>query len=419
MSKHNSSKSNSRKKRFIVLGLLTGYLLGLIVGCFIIWAIPFFKNKEDLLEISTNKGNEILSAGKIDEVMIYGMEHWMFNEHGQIISYQTAFLHHSQQDEIQTFYQQVLDEGEIFTPYFFLLDNREEDPIKVFGIVVGTVVESPSGLRFASILLRDLPDLDSTMLTYMALYTILYLVGVLFTVITIKKERELNRMRRDLIANVSHELKTPITSIRAMTEVLHDGMLKDQESKHNFSAKIIEETDRLEQLVLDILELSKLQSNRAEFNKAIIYADGLFPPIIDRYMMLCGDLGINLDTSGLNLNAKLHTDSEKVIILISTLLDNAVKFTGSGGTIWVSSQVTSKTFTLCIRDNGPGISSEDVPRIFDRFYKADIAHNTKGSGLGLAIADEIAKGLGEKLWVESTFGVGTAFYFTINIKSGG
>ena len=98
---------------------------------------------------------------------------------------------------------------------------------------------------------------------------------------------------------------------------------------------------------------------------------------------------------------------------MNILLDNAVKFTGKGGTIWISNQIGPKYVTFCIRDNGPGIRSDEVDRIFDRFYKADTAHNSSGSGLGLAIADEIATGLGEKLWVESTFGVGSAFYFTI------
>ena len=105
---------------------------------------------------------------------------------------------------------------------------------------------------------------------------------------------------------------------------------------------------------------------------------------------------------------------DKTVTLMNTLLDNAVKFTGSGGRIWISNQVGSKCVTFCIRDNGPGIRSEDVNRIFDRFYKADTAHNSSGSGLGLAIADEIARGLNEKLWVESEYGKGAAFYFTIS-----
>lgn len=416
MSKHNSNHSSPRRKQLVILALVAAYFLCVVFGVFLIWAISSFKNREDLLEISVNKGNQVLSAGQIDEVMIYGMEHWLLNEEGRLVSHQAAFLHSSQEQEIRELYSKVLDKEELFIPHFFLLDNREEDPIRVFGLVAGTVVESSGGHRFASILLRDLPDLDTTMITYVALFSIVYLVGVLFTVFTVRKERELNRMRRDLIANVSHELKTPITSIRAMTEVLHDGMLKDQQAKHEFSAKIIKETDRLEQLVLDILELSKLQSNRAEFHKIPVYADGLFPPFIDRYMMLCGDLGITLDTSGMVLTGYLYTDIEKIGVLISTLLDNAVKFTGSGGTIWVSSQLSAKAMTVCIRDNGPGIASEDVPHIFDRFYKADTAHNSNGSGLGLAIAAEIAKGLGEQLWVESQLGKGTAFYFTVSCK---
>ena len=409
-------KSTPRKKRLVIIGLVAGYLFCVLFGSYLIWAISFYKNRSDLLEISVNKGNQVLSAGRIDEVMVYGMEHILLNESGRLISHQTAFLHNSQVQEICALYSDVLKQSELFAPHFFLLDNRENDPIRVFGIVVGTVVEGPGGHRFASILLRDLPDLDTTMTTFVALFSFVYLIGVLFTVLTIRKERELNRMRRDLIANVSHELKTPITSIRAMTEVLHDGILKDHAARHDFCAKIIKEADRLEQLVLDILELSKLQSNRAEFNKTAVYADGLIPPIIDRYMMLCGDLGIHLDTSGLKLKEapRLHTDIEKIITLIETLMDNAVKFTGKGGTIWVSNQINAKYTTFCIRDNGPGIRAEDTPRVFERFYKADTAHNSSGSGLGLAIAEEIAKGLGEKLWLESEYGKGTSFYFTIS-----
>lgn len=415
MSKKGKS-GNTHRKRFIITILLIGYLCGILVGCFTIWLIPVTKNKADLLEIAHDKGQEVLSAGLMDKVMIFGMEHYFYAADGFIISHESAFLHDSQQDYINSFVPRALEEGELFLPTFFLLDNRDEDPRYIFGLVAAVSMTGPGGDQFVSVLLRDLTDLDTTMITYIALFTILYLVGVLFTVITIRKERELNRMRRDLIANVSHELKTPITSIRAMTEVLYDGMLKDQEAKQRFSAKIIEETDRLERLVLDILELSKLQSNRAEFNKITIYADGLIPPVMDRYMMLCGDLGIRLNTSGLNLKEvpPLHTDMEKIITLIETLMDNAVKFTGKGGTIWVSNQIYPKYTTFCIRDNGPGIRAEDVPRVFERFYKADIAHNSSGSGLGLAIADEIARGLGEKLWLESEFGKGTSFYFTIS-----
>lgn len=418
----NSKKSYNtarKKKRTIAAFLAAGYLAGVILGCFVVWLIPYVQYYTDLPDIAVDKGEQLLSAGQMDDVMLYGMEQWFFDESGRTINHESSFLHTSQWREIRDYVPDVLEKGHLFRPTFFRLDNRGEDPQWIFGIICGQVVESSSGRQFVSILLRDQTNLHTTMLTYAALYSILYFVGCFFVYITIKKERELFRMRRDLIANVSHELKTPITAIRAMAETLHDGMVKDENTKRSYSGKIIEESDKLEQLVLDILELSRLQSNRTEFKKAPIYADGLVPPVIDRYMMLCGDLGITLDTSGLTLTGMppLHTDSEKAITLIEILMDNAVKFTGQGGTIWVSNQIHSKHTTFCIRDNGPGIRAEDVPRIFERFYKADVAHNSSGSGLGLAIAEEIARGLEEKLWVKSEYGSGAAFFFTINFSN--
>ena len=403
-------------KRSTIFAVVAVYLLCVIFGCFIIWVIPFAKNRSDLLEIAEDKGKEVLSAGIMEEVMIFGMDYALYSENGFQLYKVNNFLYKSQWEYISDCSKEVFEKGQIFTPAMLLLDNRDDEPRRIFGVVVGVVVESSSGKQFASVLIRDFSDLDTSMTIYVAIFSLLYVVGLVFMLHTLRKERELNRMRRDLIANVSHELKTPITAIRAMAEVLHDGMAKDEKSRREYSGKIMEESDRLEQLVLDILELSRLQSKRAEFRKVRIHADGLIPPVVDRYMMLCGDLDITLDVSGLRIAEvpPLYTDIEKIITLMNTLLDNAVKFTGKGGCIWISSQIGPKYTTFCIRDNGPGIRSEDVNRVFDRFYKADIAHNSGGSGLGLAIADEIAKGLGEKLWVESKYGVGSSFYFTIS-----
>ena len=414
MSKAVSNSHPSRRKAALVIAAV--YLISVILGCLIIWIIPFTKNRSDLLELAELKGQEILSAGMIDEVMIFGMDYALYSETGFQLYRINNFLYESQWNYISDCAAKVFSEGQIFTPAMLLLDNRDEEPRYIFGVIVGVLVESSGGKSFASILIRDFADLDTTMIIYIAIFTFLYAIGLAFMSRTLRKERELNRMRRDLIANVSHELKTPITAIRAMAEVLHDGMAKDEKTRRAYSGKIMEESDRLEQLVLDILELSRLQSKREKFEKRRVHADGILPPVVDRYMMLCGDLGITLDVSQLHLAdiPPLHTDIEKIATLMGILLDNAVKFTGKGGHIWISNQIGPKYTTFCIRDDGPGIQSEDVQRIFDRFYKADTAHNSNGSGLGLAIADEIAKGLGERLWVESKFGEGSAFYFTIS-----
>lgn len=403
------------KKKTAVLVLLAIYLLGVLLGCFIIWAFPVYRNKAYLLSLAQEKGEQILSAGLKEPPMLFGMEHLLFNESGNLISAENQFLNASQRGMVRECLPELFEKGILFKPTRLLLEGDGNGDHKVAGIILGVVVDGKNDNRFASILLREFSDMETNMLTYAALYTIMYAVAMAFVFVIVQKEWELNRMRRDLIANVSHELKTPITAIRAMAEVLHDGMAKDEKTRQTYSGKIMEEADHLEQLVLDIMELSKLQSKRTAFKKNREHADGIIPPVIDRYMMLCGDLGITLDTSGLKLEdvPVLYTDHEKLVTLLTILLDNAVKFTGKGGQIWVSNQVHAKYTVFCVRDNGPGIHDEDLGRIFERFYKADIAHNSAGSGLGLAIADEIAKGLGERLWVESKFGVGSAFYFTV------
>lgn len=414
MSKAFSNVHPSKRKAALVIAAV--YLICVILGCLIIWIIPFAKNRADLLEIATDKGKEVLSAGLNEEVMIFGMDYALYSENGFQLYKINNFLYSSEWNRIADCADGVFEKGQIFSPAILLLDNRDKDPRTIFGVIVGTLVEGPGGHRFASILIRDFADLDTSMIIYIAIFTFLYAIGLVFMANTLKKERELNRMRRDLIANVSHELKTPITAIRAMAEVLHDGLAKDEKARQEYSGKIMEESDHLEQLVLDILELSRLQSNPTGFRKNHVHADGIIPPVVDRYMMLCCDMGITLDTSGLHLAdvPLLYTDTEKIVTLMNTLLDNAVKFTGSDGQIWISNQIGPKCVTFCIRDNGPGIRSDEVHRIFDRFYKADTAHNSGGSGLGLAIAAEIAKGLGESLWVESNFGEGSSFFFTIS-----
>lgn len=413
MRKKYSSSGKNKTKIAIVLAAI--YFFGVFLGCFIVWAIPVYKSKAELLDLSGDKGIEVLSAGTIEPPMIFGMEYMMYDASGKMITLESQFLQDSHRAELKKYLPTLFENGELYQPTFFCLSDNEDPTVYIFAIIIGSVVETPSGKQFASMLVRDLPDVVTSMVVYVLLFTLMFLLALTYIFVILQKERELNHMRRDLIANVSHELKTPITAIRAMAEVLHDGMAKDKQEQQHYSSKIIEESDRLEQMVLDILELSKLQSKRTDFQKNHIQADELFPPVIDRYMMLCGDLGITFDLSGFDMDAipSLYSDEDKLISLISILLDNALKFTGRGGTVWLSAQMVPKHVIICIRDNGPGIHPEDLPRIFDRFYKADIAHNSKGSGLGLAIADEIVKGLGEKLYVESTYGVGSAFYFTV------
>jgi len=233
-----------------------------------------------------------------------------------------------------------------------------------------------------------------------------------------KQHDDFMKLQRDLVSNVSHELKTPITSIKAVAELLYDGMYRTEDERKRYSQTILRESDRLNDLVREILNLSRLQSNREKFEKHVFYADGVFTPVIDRYRMMCEDMGINIDVSELALEAipALYSDPQQLPRVWMIILDNAMKFAGEGGHIKITQKLGNDNAVFCISDDGPGISRKDINRIFDRFYKADLTRNTQGSGLGLSIANEIMRGLKEKLWVESVEGEGSSFFFTVSYK---
>lgn len=404
-------------RRTVVL-LLAAYILGMTLGSAIIWAIPFFKNKHHILTIAAD-ASECWRTGSIPEgVQLFGMEYFLFDEQGRTVFSVNQFMLDSERAGLRGYLPALRKSGTLFRPAMFTVASSDGTPDhRVFCIVAGVTITIDNGREYCSVLVRDLTDLDSSIIIFCVIYTMIFLSAGLCSYGIYRKERALNAMRRDLVANVSHELKTPITCIKARAEVLYDGLVRDETERRDYCRAILKESDLLEDMVMDILELSRLQSGRAAITKIVTHADGVFPSAVDRYAMLCGDLGIELDTSGLDLESlpPLYTDEDRIRDLLGILLDNAVKFVGRGGKIWLTCARRGNRAVFCVRDNGPGIAKADQSRIFDRFYKADVSHNSRGSGLGLAIADEIVRNLGEKLWVESETGSGAAFYFTVTL----
>lgn len=406
------------KTRRTVALLLAAYVFGMTLGSAIIWAIPFWKNKQHILTIAADASDCWRTGSLPEDVQLFGMEYFLFDEQGRTVFSVRQFMLESERAGLRDYLPVLRKNGTIFRPAMFTVASNDGVPDhRVFCIVAGVTLTIDNGREFCSVLVRDLTDLDSSIIIFCVIYTMIFLAAGLCTYNIYRKERDLNAMRRDLVANVSHELKTPITCIKARAEVLYDGLVRSEEERRDYCRAILKESDRLEDMVMDILELSRLQSGRAAVKKVLTYADGVFPSAVDRYAMLCGDLGIELDTAGLNLTAlpALYTDEDRIRSLLGILLDNAVKFVGRGGKIWLSCARRGSRVVFCVRDNGPGIAKADQSRIFDRFYKADVSHNSRGSGLGLAIADEIVRSLDEKLWVESESGCGAAFFFTVSI----
>ena len=190
-------------------------------------------------------------------------------------------------------------------------------------------------------------------------------------------------------------------------------MVHDEATLSRYYGIISRESRLLEHSVLQIIELSKLQDSRITFHKTEISPSEIFDIMQTRYVSRCEDLGLSfsIEKSIWNL-PKLYTDPDRVVQLLEILLDNALKFAEEGGSIVLNATTKYGQATIRVNDTGRGISDDDLPHIFERFYKSEI-DNPTGSGLGLAIAKEIINGLHETIWVQTEVGKGTTFFFTV------
>ena len=238
--------------------------------------------------------------------------------------------------------------------------------------------------------------------------------GVVIIIQDVTEIRKLENMRRDFVANVSHELKTPLTSIKGFVETLKDGGVEDSKIRNKFLDIINIETDRLFYLIQDILALSEIENkkNLKELQTIDIVK------VIDDAIELLSEHAIKKD-----IDIKFYKNSDKVISgdekwfvqMIINLLDNALKYTPEKGLVEINLYEEMDNIIIKIRDTGFGIPKEDLARIFERFYRVDKARTREigGTGLGLAIVKHIILSLGGSIEVESELGKGTEF--TINL----
>ncbi len=230
------------------------------------------------------------------------------------------------------------------------------------------------------------------------------------------KSESLEQMRRDFFANVSHELRTPITVIRAYTESLLDGVVTDEQKVNQYYDRMLGECKTMERLVGDLLDLSKLQNPDFKIEVEPVNISQIFDDII-RSAKAIGDKK--------NVSIHIKKDSELCMIMgdyvrlrqmFMVILDNAIKFSHENSNVYISLKISDK-LRISIRDEGVGIPEEELPFIFEKFYKSKNRQNASGSGLGLAIANQIAIRLNGKIIVNSTIGKGCEFIFEFdNLK---
>lgn len=227
----------------------------------------------------------------------------------------------------------------------------------------------------------------------------------------ITKLKNLERIRRDFVANVSHELKTPITSIKGFIETLKEGAASDPATAARFLGIIEKQTDRMEAIIEDLLSLSRLEQREGR-----PLATGRFGlrPVLQSAVELVSDAARKRPVDvQLSVDEALELDGNPSLIeqAILNLLDNAVKFSPSGGRVELRADCVANQIRITVRDQGIGIPAKELPRIFERFYRVDRARSRElgGTGLGLAIVKHIALAHKGEILVESTPGVGSLF----------
>ena len=229
--------------------------------------------------------------------------------------------------------------------------------------------------------------------------------------------RNLQTMRRELIGNISHELRTPIAGIKAIVETLRDGSVNDKEVVNDFLSKIDSEVDRLIQMVSEVTELSRIETGQAEFNMAPTDLNLLIEEVVAQMSPLAQRQEITIATALATSLPVVRADKERIRQTVINLVHNAIKFNHPGGMVTVSTKVDTESFIVNVLDTGIGISKEDLPHVFERFYKADKARPRGGSGLGLAIAKHTIEAHGGHIWVKSEEGKGSSFGFSIPLKA--
>ena len=225
--------------------------------------------------------------------------------------------------------------------------------------------------------------------------------------------RQLETTRREFVANVSHELRNPLASVKAMVETLEGGAVRDATAAADFLGRINDEVDRMNALVNDLLGLSRIESGQSGLHQERVDAAATIAAVRTDLEHRIAETGVSV-TINASSDVVALGDAEKLRQVISNLLDNALKFTPSGGTIELSADNTDdERILIRVRDSGPGIAPEHLPHLFERFYKADRSRRDQGTGLGLAIAKHIVELHGGEVGVESTQGAGSTFWFTL------
>ncbi|HEY3063740.1 MAG TPA: ATP-binding protein, partial [Chloroflexota bacterium] len=237
------------------------------------------------------------------------------------------------------------------------------------------------------------------------------------TLVLLQDVTELRRAeaaRRDFVANVSHELRTPVASLKALVETLEAGAIDDPEAGPDFLRRMHVEVDGLAQLIAELLELARIEAGKLELDLQLCRADELVLDAVERIRAYASRVSLTIEAALAREDLWVRADARRIGQVLSNLLSNAVKFTPPGGRIEVGVRRANSCAEVWVADTGVGIASDQLVRVFERFYKIDPSRSSSGTGLGLAICKHIIRAHQGEIWSRSPgLGRGATFTFTL------
>lgn len=245
------------------------------------------------------------------------------------------------------------------------------------------------------------------------------LAGIILVFRDISESEYLENMRRDFVANVSHELKTPITSIKSYSETLLDGAYEDKEITKEFLGIINSESDRMSLIIKDLLQLSRMDSDKEKWEHKVTDINELVRQSIKILNLQAKEKEQKIISDLYDKPINIDVDAGKIRQVIINLLSNSIKYTGIGGVIHLSTLLVDNLCKIVVKDDGIGIPEKDIEHIFDRFYRVDKGRSRAlgGTGLGLSITQSIIEAHSGKIYVNSVLGQGSEFIVTLPVDN--
>src|SRR5215213_404778 len=237
--------------------------------------------------------------------------------------------------------------------------------------------------------------------------------GSLLLVQDLTHLRRLETVRRDFVSNLSHELRTPLASLKALAETLQEGALEEPPAARRFIGQIEIEVDALTQMVNELLELSKIESGRFSLDRSQVAPCDLLHSASQRMQVQAERGGIILRVECAPDLPDVQVDLQRLEQVLVNLIHNSVKFTRAGGQVALLAEPIEGAVRFAVQGTGVSIPTEQLSRIFERFYRVDKSRTGSGTGLGLSIAKHIVEAHGGKIWADSIEGRGSTFYFTV------